>query len=288
MPPIIPLSPPALRALESLPDPYLILAPDAAFTILTASTAYLLATNSTRAALQGKPVLEAFPQAPYLVVTNGDNLLASLQQVLHTGQPHTMPLQRYDLLAADGTFVEKYWEMVNWPVFDEQGRIHYLVHKSVDVTAQVLANAQAEDLLEVRDRHLMQLLYQVPAALATVTGPEHRYSFVNARYQALIGNRIALGRCVADAVPELENQGFVELLDSVYQTGKTYYGRETHLTLRDPTTEALRTVSLDFTYQALLDRQGVVTGVLVFAIELPESHTKPTAKPTGENEPMYE
>ncbi|WP_324678279.1 PAS domain-containing protein [Hymenobacter sp. GOD-10R] len=268
MPPIALLSPDVLRTLEALPDSYLILAPDAAFTILTATSAYLVATGTTREALQGCPVLEAFPQAPYVVATNSADLHASLQQVLQTGQPHSMPLQRYDMRDGDGSFREKYWDILNWPVLDAQGRVRYLVHKAVDITTQVQAHAQAEDLLEIRNRQLLQLLTQVPAAVAAVTGPEHRYSFLNARYRALVGTRAELGRSVAEAVPELADQGFVARLNAVYHTGEMYHGQETRLLLQDPIAKAPRTVLLDFTYQPLRNQHGQITGVLVFAVEV--------------------
>lgn len=278
MPPVALLSSDVLRALEAVPDPYLILAPDAAFTILTASTPYLAATSMTRASLQGQPLFEAFPPSPFFVSTDGDHLHASLQQVLRTRQPHQMPVQRYDLLAADGTFVEKYWEMLNIPVLDEQGQLHYLLHKAVDVTTQVQAHAQAQDLLEAQDRQLLQVLTQVPAAVAIVSGAEHRYTFLNARYQALVDGRAALGRCVADVLPELVTQGFVDRLNTVYQTGHSYHGQETRLVLQDAATKTRRTILLDFTYQALRNRQDLITGVVVFAVEVTSRRQEQTIR----------
>ena len=84
MTPIAPLSPDVLRALEFLPDPYLILAPDPVFTILTATAAFLKSTGTSLEAFQGQPLLEAFPQAPSPLFTDGDYLRDSLQHVFLT------------------------------------------------------------------------------------------------------------------------------------------------------------------------------------------------------------
>ncbi|RKR80473.1 hypothetical protein BDD43_0589 [Mucilaginibacter gracilis] len=66
---------------------YLVLSPD--LYIITASAAYLEATQTTRENIVGKHIFEAFPDNPDL--PDGDdgmhNINASLQAVLHTKKP---------------------------------------------------------------------------------------------------------------------------------------------------------------------------------------------------------
>jgi hypothetical protein len=57
------------------------------------------------------------------------------------------------------------------------------------------------------------LLAQVPAVIATLTGPEHRYSFFNENYRALPRGRAQLARPIAETLPKLASQGFIGTLD---------------------------------------------------------------------------
>ena len=115
-----------------------------------------------------------------------------------------------------------------------------------------------------------QILGQVPAAIATLAGPEHRYSYFNEGYQALAGNRARLGLRVADVLPEIAGQGFLELLDEVYATGQPHRGTETAAWLLDPATGQPRLRYVDFIYQPLLDPQGRIEGILAFIVDATE------------------
>ena len=53
---------------------------------------------------------------------------------------------------------------------------------------------------------------QAPGFVAMLEGPEHRFTFANAAYRALVGGRNVVGKTAREALPELEGQGFFELL----------------------------------------------------------------------------
>ncbi len=126
---------------------------------------------------------------------------------------------------------------------------------------------QAQHELEQRDRRLRDLLVQSPAMIGATTGPDHRFAFTNPGYDALVGRRARLGVPVAECLPEVVGQGFVELLDGVYRTGEPYIGHETPLEFRPPGgAPALH--YLDFTYQPIRDEHGCVTGVQAFSIDV--------------------
>jgi PAS domain S-box-containing protein len=122
--------------------------------------------------------------------------------------------------------------------------------------------------LEAKDRKLSQILRQTPALIATLDGPEHRFTFTNPGYDALVDHRAHLGQPVAECLPELREQGFIALLDRVYRTGETFVGAEKLVEFANPTGSGKRRVYLDFTYQALRDNQGAVTGILAFILDV--------------------
>ncbi len=116
---------------------------------------------------------------------------------------------------------------------------------------------------------LSLILGQVPAAIAALSGPEHHFSFANAQYQELVGQRAELGRTVAETMPEVGEQGFIDLLDQVYASGQPYVGTEITLMLTQPDGGS-RQRYFNFVYQPLFGSAGQVEGILVFALEVTE------------------
>src|SRR6266540_5203907 len=81
---------------ESAPGLYLVLERD--LRIVAATDAYLKATMTKREAIVGKYLFDVFPDNPDDPGATGTrNLRESLDTVLRTGKPHTMPVQKYDI-----------------------------------------------------------------------------------------------------------------------------------------------------------------------------------------------
>src|SRR6476659_7586806 len=133
---------------ESAPDIYLLLAPDPPrFTMLAANKARLRVTGTRHEDVIGRPLFEVFPDNPDdPQATGGRSLRASLDEVLRTRKSHRMTVQEYDLRRAAGEFEERYWEPLNSPVFDDDGRLVYIIHRVADVTARVRASRRMKSL----------------------------------------------------------------------------------------------------------------------------------------------
>lgn len=137
------------RLFTQTPAQLLILEPNPdEFTIVAVSDAYLRATMRQRDDLVGKQLFEAFPADPNDSPTdNGTHMLdSSLHRVLATKQADTMPIVRYPIERPKhegGGFVERFWEVTNSPVFDDDGNILYIIHNLQDVTAQIRAEQQS-------------------------------------------------------------------------------------------------------------------------------------------------
>ncbi|MBB2899214.1 hypothetical protein FHR75_000002 [Kineococcus radiotolerans] len=121
---------------DAVLTPYLVL--DTDLTIVAVDTAYLHATTRSRGDLLGRFVFDAFPDNPddpgAWATTS---LSASLHRVLETARPDTMPLQKYDVPAAGGGFLRRWWSPVNAPVLDETGQVLLILHRVEDVTDYV-------------------------------------------------------------------------------------------------------------------------------------------------------
>ncbi|WP_164011190.1 ATP-binding protein [Pyxidicoccus trucidator] len=149
------------------------------------------------------------------------------------------------------------------------------------VLARASAGAERERLLvEVARAHagaeaertrLRNLLEAAPAVICTLRGPEHVFELANPLYQELVsGKRSLRGRTVAEALPEVAEQGFIQLLDDVYRTGKPFVGQEVRLLLDRQGTGHLEETFLTFIYQARRGVGGEVEGIDVFAFEVTE------------------
>jgi signal transduction histidine kinase len=140
---------------ESAPALYLVLAPDAGFTILAASDSYLRATLTRREDVLGRGLFDVFPDNPNDPAANGTaNLHASLQRVLRDRGSDTMPVQKYDIRRPEsegGGFEERFWSPVNSPVLAADGSCRYIIHRVEDVTEFVRLNQQRQEQSRLTD-----------------------------------------------------------------------------------------------------------------------------------------
>jgi signal transduction histidine kinase len=114
-----------------------------------------------------------------------------------------------------------------------------------------------------------QVFEQTQALIALVRGPEHRFAYCNVAYQQLFPERQLQGHTVAEALPEARAQGFVELLDRVFQTGETYFGSEMAFATAPARGEPSCIRYFNFTHQAYRE-QGQTVGVSIFSYDVTE------------------
>ena len=126
---------------------------------------------------------------------------------------------------------------------------------------------------EVERRRLEELLEQAPAAIGLLNGPDHRWPYVNDLYIRVTGRESArdfIGKTLRESLPEIEGQGFIELLDQVYATGEPFIGREMKVRLNRGPDRSPEQAYFDFVYQPIHDAGGKTSGILVHAIEMTE------------------
>ena len=123
---------------EESPDVLLVLLPDSPrYTMVAATGARWRATHTTPDTL-GRGLFEVFPDNPADPTATGTgNLRASLERVLKTRLPDTMPVQKYDIRGPDGRFEARYWSPKNLPILSPAGKVAYILHRVEDVTELV-------------------------------------------------------------------------------------------------------------------------------------------------------
>jgi signal transduction histidine kinase/ActR/RegA family two-component response regulator len=154
------------RALfEAVPGRYLVLAPD--LTIIAVSDAYTRMTMTVRGAIVGRAIFDVFPDNPDNANAAAANALrASLDRVLETGRPDSMPQQKFLAprpITEGGGFEERHWCALNAPVFDGMGELRWIIHRVQDVT-DVVKLRDEEAARETRIREQQRTIEQLRAS----------------------------------------------------------------------------------------------------------------------------
>ncbi|MCW2950812.1 MAG: arcB [Thermoleophilia bacterium] len=119
----------------------------------------------------------------------------------------------------------------------------------------------------VKERWLLQEAFmQIPASISILKSPDHIIQFANPEVKAVLGSVDFIGKKVADVFPELAAQGYIALLDKVYQSGESFVGKEMRavVQLNGKEEEFYSNVS----YSAIRSEAGEIEGILSFSYDV--------------------
>lgn len=129
------------------------------------------------------------------------------------------------------------------------------------------------------------LFGRLPAVFALLSGPCHVLEIGNpAFFQAVGTQRTRTGEPIGSLMPELAEQGFLDLLDEVYITGRPFTASDTRIVLGKGA--AAREAFFDFTYEPRRDEDGQVVGITVLGVETTD--IKHSQKLAGEQRALLE
>lgn len=126
-----------------------------------------------------------------------------------------------------------------------------------------------DDLRRERGR-LAEVFHLAPAFIATLRGPDHVFDMANDAYIRLIGGRNVTGLPVREALPEVVQQGFLELLNRVRDSGEPFIGTEVPVMLRSENGDRDEQHYVNFIYQPMAGRDGKVSGIFVHGVDVTE------------------
>ena len=225
-------------------------------------------------AVLGRPLAELFPEA------EEQGFLDLLRGVLRTGEPHRVyEVPTFVRDPRTGAEEQLFLNLSYQPLRHGPAAPHGVLAFSVDVTERVRARARAEALQaellvaarqQVRERETFEQVFeQTTALVALLRAPGHRIEYANPAFQSLFAGRPLRGLDVAQALPELAEQGFVALLDQVYRSGENFFGVDVPFESAAAGGRPARTTYYNFTYQAYRE-DGAVAGVSIFAFDVTE------------------
>src|ERR1700712_2111969 len=144
------------------------------------------------------------------------------------GKGSTWDEDRLVPVTRHGRREDVWWTYSYGPIDIEGGGVGGILVVCTDVTEQHLAS----QAVIAQSQKFRQMFEQSPGFIAVLRGPHHVFELTNAAYRLLLGNRDLIGKPIREAVPEVEGQGYFELLDHVFRTGKTHVGRRMPLILQ--------------------------------------------------------
>lgn len=160
----------------------------------------------------------------------------------------------------------RWWNFRALPLRDEMGRIQ----QWLGVAGDIHESRMAEQAVRAERTRLVEMFRQAPAFMTMLRGPEHIFERTNQQYQELIGNRSVLGKPMREALPEAVEQGFVAILDRVYQTGEPFVANGRSIKIARIPGEPLEERYLDFIYQPMREVDGTISGILVLGVDVTE------------------
>jgi signal transduction histidine kinase/DNA-binding response OmpR family regulator len=196
------------------------------------------------------------------------------------------------VLERDGQLRDAWFDLYYSPVVGPGGEVDGVLATVIETTHQVQAEQvraahegelrRLNDALDTQrarleatnhrlagDMAFLNSLFQLsPSFMAVLLGPDHVYELTNSSYDRLIQHRDVRGKALRDALPEVAEQGFCDVLDEVYRSGEPFHGRHLEVMLERADGQGVESRMLDFVYQPLTDQQGRVYGIFVVGIDV--------------------
>ncbi|WP_448658945.1 PAS domain-containing protein [Sphingomonas sp. CJ99] len=206
----------------------------------------------------GQPAAQVWPDI-------WDTIEPQFRSVLETGRGFST-FDQMLMLERDGVPTETYWNYSFTPIRDDSGDIVGIFNQGNETTEQVLMRRRRSTEIE----RLRDLFEQAPGAIAILSGPDHCFELANQAYFELVGRERIIGLPVATALPEVIEQGFGKILDTVYATGRPYRAENARVALaRIPDAAAVER-TLDFVFQPIRGADGDVVGIFIQAQDVTE------------------
>ena len=161
------------------------------------------------------------------------------------------------------------WCMVSGqPAYDATKRFIGYAGSVANITERKKAQDEVNRKREDERKMLNDFFMEAPAIFCVLRGPDHVFEIANPLYLQLVGNREITGKTVREALPEVEGQGFFELLDTVYNKQEKFVGNE--LPIKIDKGKGLESAFVTFIYQPIINAFKESEGILVYANDVTE------------------
>jgi len=208
--------------------------------------------------VKGRPILEILPEI------ENQGFLELLQDVYNKGVPYygnSFPAR----LVRNGNLEEGFFDFTYTPLRDRHGTVSGIMVLANEVTLQV----QARKKLEESEQRFVNLIQEAPFATALYKGRDMVIEIANEAMIKLWGRDTSvIGEKLGEALPELEGQPFLQLLEHVFTTGQAHHEQEARAELL--VNGKLSTFYFNYTYKPMRNEYGEIYAILNMAVDVTE------------------
>ena len=186
-----------------------------------------------------------------------------VDEVMLHGRP-TWNERELLVMERNGFAEETYFTWSYSPIHDESGRVGGLFCACTEETPRVIVERERDALVRSAQdtaQTLQTWFDNAPGFIALLRGPEFVFEMVNKAYYQLVGHRPLQGLPAFEALPDVRNQGFEEILQRVYTEGVPFVGRAIRLALQSAPQGPVTERFVDLVYQPVLESDGKVRGI---------------------------
>jgi PAS domain S-box-containing protein len=236
--------------------------------------------KKTREEVIGKPFLEILPDLA------DQPFAGQLRKVMETGEIIDVKESPVLFTESDGTIRETFVDYTYQPLTGLDGKRDGVLVMSFEITDRVNARKQmqlyADQLLYANDQ--LSMLYnrlaksesrfkfvfqKAPVAIGLLRGKDFIIESANKKILEVWGKTESIvGMTLADALPEIQDQPFLGLLEDVFTTGKPFYANEIRAMLMHE--NELKEIFFNVVYQPIADDDGNIADILVVATDVSE------------------
>lgn len=236
--------------------------------------------KKSREEVVGKPFLEILPDLA------DQPFAGQLRRVMETGEVLDVKESQVLFTMNDGTIRETYVDYTYQPLSDLEGNRNGVLVMSFEITDRVLSKrllekysqevASANEQLSISNNKLAKsearfkfLIQEAPVAIGVLHGRDLLVETANQKILQVWGKtKQIVGLPLALALPELEGQPFLGLLDKVYTSGDAFYANEIMAMLEHD--GILKEIFFNVVYQPVAGLDGAVSDILVVAVDVTE------------------
>lgn len=217
----------------------------------------------------GSSLFKYFPDNPDAPLVSGD-IRASLAKCLATKQKNELPVQRYDLVLADGNFHEMYWTVIHTPILDEKGEIAFIIHTAINKTDTITAELRAKTIKSIEPAY--NLFKQSNTAIHIFMGDDMTVSFANDQtLKFWRKDKTVIGKPLLEIFPELKNQDYPRIIREVRETETAYVVNDKKAVLEFD--GELETIYINLILQPFYDHlQTKAVGVVAMVTDVTDTH----------------
>lgn len=210
---------------------------------------------------------QAWWQAEYVPITGAagtiEYLLCTTRNITHqvTGKEAQKRAQQQEEALQREKALTEQLKAANLELHHSECKLKAL---NIELEERVKSRTEA---LALSEDNFRNIILQAPVAMGLFTGQEMTLQVINDKFLELWDkSKEIIGKPLLVALPEMKDQPYYQIMQTVLATGKTYYGRQAKVMLHR--NGRVEEGYYNFINQAFKDAAGNNTGVIVVAIEV--------------------